>query len=76
VDETDQAAHVTHHVYDLAGRLTSVTLGYGATNPATTAYAYYADGRKQTETDPRGNTTTYLTTKRAGLPPSRTPRTT
>jgi len=49
LDETDQANHVTHRVYDLAGRLTSVTRG-----GSTTSYTYYDDNRKQTETDPHG----------------------
>ncbi len=59
IDTTDQAGRVTHNVYDLAGRLTSVTSAYGTADAATTSYTYYDDGRKATETDPRGHTTTY-----------------
>ena len=61
IDTTDQALRTTHNVYDAAGRLTSVTTAYGTPDAATTAYTYYNDGRKQTETDPLGptHTTTY-----------------
>jgi hypothetical protein len=38
---------VTHHVYDQAGRQSSVTLGYGTSSASVTQYAYYDDGRKQ-----------------------------
>ena len=59
VNETDQAGNVTHHVYDLAGRQTSVTRAYGTSNASTTTYTYYADGKKETETDALSHTTTY-----------------
>jgi RHS repeat-associated protein len=50
---------VAHNVYDLAGRLTSMTGAFGAVQTATTSYTYYNDGRKATATDPLGHTTTY-----------------
>jgi YD repeat-containing protein len=59
VNETDQGGHVTHHVYDLAGRLTSLTRAFGTSNASTTTYTYDADGRKESETDPLGHTATY-----------------
>jgi len=59
INMTDQAGHVMHNVYDLAGRLTSTTMAYGTADATTTSYTYYNDGRKATETDPGGNTTTY-----------------
>jgi YD repeat-containing protein len=59
IDTTDQAGRVTHNVYDLAGRLTSVITAYGTADAATTSYTYYDDGRKKTETDPGNHTTTY-----------------
>jgi RHS repeat-associated protein len=59
VDEWDQAQNQTHHVYDLAGREVSVTRAYGTSNATTTTYTYYDDGRKETETDALGHTTTY-----------------
>jgi YD repeat-containing protein len=46
-------------LYDLAGRLTSVTKAYGTANANATTYAYYNDGRKQSETDALGHTTRY-----------------
>ena len=55
----NQSGRVTQNVYDLAGRLLSVTTAYGTPDAATTSYTYYNDNRKATETDPRGNTTTY-----------------
>ena len=58
VKETDQAKNVTLHAYDLGGRQTSVTRGYGSSNPSTTSYTYYEDGRKWTETDAANNVTT------------------
>ena len=59
VNETDQAGHVTHHVYDLAGRQVSVTQAYGTANATTTTYIYDAAGRKTSETDALGHATTY-----------------
>ena len=48
-----------HKVYDLAGRLISVTTAYGTADAGTVSYTYYDDGRKQTETDARGNKATF-----------------
>jgi RHS repeat-associated protein len=59
VTETDQGGNVTLHAYDLAGRQTSVTRGYGSSNPSTTSYTYDAAGRKTSETDSLGHTTGY-----------------
>jgi RHS repeat-associated protein len=59
IDSTDQAGHVAHNVYDLAGRLTSTTTANGTPQAATTSYTYYNDGRKATSADPNQNTTTY-----------------
>ena len=59
VNSTDQDGNVTHNTYDLAGKILSVTQGYGTPGASTTTYAYYADGRKKSETDPLGHTTTY-----------------
>jgi YD repeat-containing protein len=49
----------THHVYDLAGRQTSVTHGYGTANASITSYVYDAAGHKVSETDALNHTTTY-----------------
>ena len=66
IDVTDQAGHVTHHGYDLAGRLTSLTRAYGTSNASTTTYAYYnavvsftytATGKRDSMTDASGTTT-------------------
>lgn len=65
IDTTDQALRVTHNVYDAAGRLTSVTTAYGTADAATTAYTYYNDGRKATETDPLAHTPPTTTMPRA-----------
>jgi len=64
IDEWDKALPnqtgiQTHHVYDLAGRETSVTRAYGTPNAATTTFTYYDDGRKNTEKDALGHATTY-----------------
>jgi RHS repeat-associated protein len=59
VNAADQAGNVTHNDYDLPGRLIATTKAYGTANASRTTYTYYADGTKQTVTDPRGNTTTY-----------------
>jgi RHS repeat-associated protein len=59
VNATDQAGNVTHNDYDLAGRLIATTKAYGTASASRTTYTYYADHRRQTQTDPAGNTTTY-----------------
>jgi RHS repeat-associated protein len=59
IDETDQDGHVTHHVYDLAGRLISVTKAYGTSSATTTTFTRYNDGKIATITDALGHTTTY-----------------
>jgi RHS repeat-associated protein len=59
VKATDQAGNVTLNAYDLAGRLTSVTRGYGSSTPSTTTYAYDNASRKVSETDALGHTTSY-----------------
>ena len=38
IDTTDQALRVTHNVYDVGGRLTSVTTAYGTTDASQTSY--------------------------------------
>jgi RHS repeat-associated protein len=60
VDETDQAKNVTHHEYDLAGRQIKVTRGFNSANSSATSYTYYDDGRKASETDALGHTTSYI----------------
>src|SRR5271157_1993504 len=57
---TDQAGNVTLNAYDLVGRLTSVTRGYGTTSASTTSYTYDAANRKTSETDAMGHTTNYI----------------
>jgi RHS repeat-associated protein len=59
VDAVDQASHDTHRVYDVSGRVTSITYGFGTPSASTTSYTYYADGRRQTETDALGKVTSY-----------------
>jgi RHS repeat-associated protein len=59
ITATDQAGNVTLNAYDLAGRLTSVTRGYGSSTQSTTTYAYDDAGRKVSETDALGHTTSY-----------------
>ena len=54
---TDQAGNDTHHEYDLAGRQTKVTRGYGSSTPSATTYAYDDANRKTSETDALGRTT-------------------
>ena len=48
-----------HTGYDAAGRVTSVTTASGTEAEASVTYAYDADGRLLTETDPLGHTTTH-----------------
>ena len=60
IDETDQAGNITHHIYDLSGRQTSVTKGYNTPQAGATSFTYYDDGRKKTETDALNHTTTYI----------------
>jgi RHS repeat-associated protein len=60
IDEIDQAGYDTHHEYDLAGRQTRVTRGYGSSTPSATSYAYDNANRKTSETDALGNTTNYF----------------
>ena len=59
VKATDQNGNVTLNGYDLAGRLTSVTRAYGTSNASTTKYTYDNAGRKVSETDALGHTTSY-----------------
>jgi RHS repeat-associated protein len=64
IDETVYDSHSnlvtdTHYGYDLAGRRTSMTTGYGTAAATTTNYAYHADGHLQTETDGLGHSTNY-----------------
>ncbi len=69
VDEWDQANDQTHHVFDLAGRQTSVTQAYGTSSATTTQYTYDNDGRKTSVTVGSGASnaaTTYYTYDAAG----------
>ena len=59
VNAADPAGNVTHNDYDLAGRLIATTKAHGTAGASKTTYTYYADGTKQTQTDPAGNTTIY-----------------
>jgi RHS repeat-associated protein len=58
--QSDQLGRITVYQYDLAGQLLSVTRASGTPDASTTSYSYDADGRKLSETDPRGNTTTFI----------------
>ncbi|HEY2470684.1 MAG TPA: DUF2341 domain-containing protein, partial [Terracidiphilus sp.] len=60
VDEWDQSGNQTHHEYDGAGREVKVTRAFGTSDAAQTIYTYYDDGRKESEQDPLGHTTTYF----------------
>ena len=60
IDETDQRGNITHHIYDLSGRQTSITKGYNTPQASATSFTYYDDGRKYTETDALNHTTTYI----------------
>jgi YD repeat-containing protein len=60
INITDELAHVTHHEYDLAGRLMAKTMAYGTADASRTTYTYYNDGRKHTETDANNHTMTYV----------------
>jgi YD repeat-containing protein len=46
-------------VYDLAGRLVSVTQAFGTSHATTTTYAYDDAGHKTSETDALGHSTSY-----------------
>jgi len=59
IDETDQSGRVTHHQYNRAGQLISVTYAQGTSYAGTVQYSYDAAGRKISETDALGHTTTY-----------------
>jgi RHS repeat-associated protein len=59
VDSIDPAGNDTHNMFDAAGRLVSVTNGYGSSVATTTNYVYYNDGKVQSVTDALGNSTNY-----------------
>ena len=57
--ETDQAGHVTKHVYDLAGREVSMTRASGTSDASTTTYDYDDAGRKVTSSHANGVSVSY-----------------
>jgi RHS repeat-associated protein len=59
IDAVDPEGHHRHNVYDLAGRLTSVTLAYGTASATTTTFSYNNDGTLQSTTDALGHATSY-----------------
>ena len=58
LSETDQAGHVNQYVYDLDGRLQSVTYAYGTADAGTIQYGYDSDSNLKTVTDEDNNKTT------------------
>jgi RHS repeat-associated protein len=61
IDTTDQTNHITHNDYFANGWLKDlITTSDVPADARTTSYTYYNDGRKASETDPRGNITNYV----------------